>query len=284
MRLLPMKNKSLPRSAQLLEMIKPIGLIVPEVLELLDHIAGVAFWMKDREGRFTWVNVPWLVTLGLNQSRKDVIGRKDDELFYPMLVVQYRLDDERVLRGERIISRIELIGRFDHTAQWYATTKIPVRDRKGVVVGTAGTCVPVKGKLPEALEVSPVSAAVGVIMERYAEPLSNAELAKVCHMSTSDFERKFTEAYGITPHNYIRNLRVRLSCHPLVFSHKRLSEIAMDFGFADQSHFTNEFHRLMGEAPGAYRLRFNEKNHGSVRKRDCIPGCDWVLPRALILD
>ena len=267
MRLLPpMKKNRPPQSAQLLEMIKPIGLIVPEVLELLDHNAGVALWMKDRAGRFTWVNVPWLVTLGQNQSRKDIIGRKDDELFYPMLVVQYRLDDERVLRGERIISRIELIGRFDHTAQWHATTKIPLRDRKGVVVGTAGTCVPVEGKLPEALEVSPVSAAVGVIMQRYAEPLNNAELAKVCHMSTSDFERKFTEAYGITPHNYIRNIRVRLSCHPLVFSHKRLSEIAMDFGFADQSHFTNEFHRLMGEAPGAYRLRFNDKGARAGRK------------------
>ena len=261
-------KKNRPHSAQLLEMIKPIGLAVPEVLELLDHIAGVAFWMKDRAGRFTWVNVPWLVTLGQNQSRKDIIGRMDDELFYPMLVVQYRLDDERVLRGERIISRIELIGRFGHTAQWYATTKIPLRDRKGAVVGTAGTCVPVEGKLPEALEVSPVSAAVGVIMQRYAEPLNNAELAQVCHMSMSDFERKFTEAYGITPHNYVRNIRVRLSCHPLVFSRKRLSEIAMDFGFADQSHFTNEFHRLMGETPGAYRLRFTDKNPGPGRKRN----------------
>jgi AraC-like DNA-binding protein len=262
-----MKRTRLPNSLRLLETMKPIGMAVPEVLELLDHVPGVVFWMKDRACRFTWVNVPWLVTLGQGQSRREIIGCTDNELFYPMLVVQYRLDDERVLRGERIISRIELIGRFDHTARWFVTTKIPLRDRKGDIVGTAGTCLPLPGKLPEALEASPVSAAVGLIMQRFAEPLNNAELAKACHMSTSDFERKFTESYGITPHNYIRNIRVRLSCHPLVFSHKRLSEIAMDFGFADQSHFTNEFHRLMGEAPGAYRLRFTDKGARGARPR-----------------
>ncbi len=254
-----MKRNRPPSSVQLLETMKSIGMAVPEVLELLDHTAEVAFWMKDRAGRFIWVNVQWLVTLGQGQSRREIIGCTDNELFYPMLVVQYRMDDERVLRGDRIISRIELIGRFDHNARWYVTTKIPLRDRQGKIVGTAGTCLPLPGKLPEALETTPVSAAVGLIMQRYAEPLNNSELAKACHMSTSDFERKFTESYGITPHNYIRNIRVRLSCHPLVFSNKRLSEIAMDFGFADQSHFTNEFHRLMGEAPGAYRLRFTDK-------------------------
>jgi AraC-like DNA-binding protein len=254
MKAAPNRRPAVPRG-----LFKSIGLAVPEVLELLDHIPGIAFWMKDRDCRFTWVNLPWLVMLGQNQTRQDIIGRTDNELFYPMLVLQYRLDDERVLRGERILSRIELIGRYDHNAQWYATTKVPVRDRKGRIVGTAGICMPVPGKLPEALELSPVSSAVGLIMKHYAEPLTNGQLAKACHMSTSDFERKFTEAYGITPHNYVRNVRVRLSCHALVFTHKRLSEIAASFGFADQSHFTNEFHRLMGETPGAYRTRFKER-------------------------
>jgi AraC-like DNA-binding protein len=254
-----MKKNRPPGSDLLLDRMKSIGLEVPEALEVLDHAEGMAFFMKDREARFVWVNVPWLVMLGQNKSREEIIGHTDQELFYPMLVLQYRLDDEQVLRGERILSRIELVGRFDHTAQWYATTKIPLRDRAGRIVGIAGTCLPVRGRLPEALEASPVSAAVGLIMQRYAEPLNNAELAQACHMSTSVFERKFAEAYGITPHNYIRNVRVRLSCQALVFSPKRLSEIAMNFGFADQSHFTNEFHRLMGETPGAYRLRFKQK-------------------------
>ncbi len=43
-----------------------------------------------------------------------------------MLANQYRIDDERVLRGERILSRIELVGRFDHTARWCVTSKAAV--------------------------------------------------------------------------------------------------------------------------------------------------------------
>jgi AraC-like DNA-binding protein len=49
---------------------------------------------------------------------------------------------------------------------------------------------------------------------------------------------------------------VRLSCNALVFSRRTLAEIAQDHGFSDQSHFTKEFGREMGETPKAYRSRF----------------------------
>jgi AraC family transcriptional regulator len=46
-----------------------------------------------------------------------------------------------------------------------------------------------------------------------------------------------------------------MSCSPLVFSKKSLAVVATEFGFADQSHFTKEFRRVMGETPRAYRAR-----------------------------
>jgi AraC family transcriptional regulator len=46
-----------------------------------------------------------------------------------------------------------------------------------------------------------------------------------------------------------------MSCSALVFSKKSLAEVAHEFGFADQSHFTKEFRRLMQETPRAYRER-----------------------------
>ena len=60
----------------------------------------------------------------------------------------------------------------------------------------------------------------------------------------------------MSPHQYIRELRVRMSCSALVFSRKTLAEVASDFGFADQSHFTKEFRRIIGETPRAYRVRY----------------------------
>ena len=49
-----------------------------------------------------------------------------------------------------------------------------------------------------------------------------------------------------------------MSCHALVFTTKSLAEIATEFGFSDQSHFTKEFRRLMSETPRQYRLRYAE--------------------------
>jgi AraC-like DNA-binding protein len=53
-----------------------------------------------------------------------------------------------------------------------------------------------------------------------------------------------------------------MSCSALVFTRKLLAEIAAESGFADQSHFTKEFGRLMGETPRAYRLRYASHTTG----------------------
>jgi AraC-like DNA-binding protein len=36
-------------------------------------------------------------------------------------------------------------------------------------------------------------------------------------------------------------------------SHRRLAEVALATGFADQAHFTRTFSRLAGSSPGAWR-------------------------------
>ena len=114
-----------------------IGTVASEVIELFDFVADSLLWMKDEAGHYQWVNVAFYLNFGL-QSRAEVIGRTDYDLCGLALAHQYRMDDERVLAGERIISRVELVGRFDHTARWCVTSKIPVHDATGRVVGTAG--------------------------------------------------------------------------------------------------------------------------------------------------
>jgi AraC-like DNA-binding protein len=81
------------------------------------------------------------------------------------------------------------------------------------------------------------------------------DLAKTCGLSVRAFERQFRTTYRSSPHDYVRQIRVRMSCSALVFSKKSLAEVANEFGFADQSHFTKEFRRIMSETPRAYRTR-----------------------------
>jgi AraC-like DNA-binding protein len=232
-----------------------IGAAPAEVVELFDYIEDILLWMKDAAGHYQWVNLSFVLNFGL-KSRDELIGRTDFDICSPALANQYRLDDERVLQGERIVARIELVGRFDHTARWCTTSKIPLRDSNGLIVGTAGVTHPLAGA-PNIAE-SPLSQALRYISNHYVDSITHSELAAACGLSVRALERQFMATYNVSPHDYIRQLRVRMSCQALVFSRKTLAEVATEFGFADQSHFTKEFRRFQAETPHAYRARFKK--------------------------
>jgi len=118
-----------------------IGTVAPEVIELLDYLEDTPMWMKDEAGHYEWANVSFLLNFGV-KTRAEIIGRTDYDFCGEVLANQYRIDDERVLRGERLLSRVELVGRFNHTARWCVTSKVPLRDAKGATVGTAGVTRP----------------------------------------------------------------------------------------------------------------------------------------------
>jgi AraC-like DNA-binding protein len=240
-----------------------IGAAPPEVIELFDYLEDTPMWMKDEAGHYEWANVALLLNFGV-KTRAELIGRTDYDFCGEVLANQYRIDDERVLRGERILSRVELVGRFNHTARWCVTSKVPLRDDKGRIVGTAGVTRPLTqpeagASTPITPAGSPLSVAIRFISQNYADRVTNDDLARVCGLSVRAFERQFQAAYNVSPHDYIRQLRVRMSCSALVFSRKSLAEVATEFGFADQSHFTKEFRRFMAETPRAYRTRYQQR-------------------------
>lgn len=241
-------------SPNLLSTLLHIGARAPDVAELFDYVANVLLWMKDADGHYQWVNTAFVLNFGLG-DRAEVVGRTDFDLCSVPLANQYRLDDERVLRGERIIARVELVGRFDHTVRWCVTSKVPLRNESGRIIGTAGLTRPLDRDASIAPVDSALSGALRRISERYAESITNRQLAEACGLSVRAFERQFRATYGVSPHDYLRELRVRMSCSALVFSCRSITQIASDCGFADQSHFSKEFRRVIGETPRAYRDR-----------------------------
>ena len=133
-----------------------------------------------------------------------------------------------------------------------------MRDAKGTIVGTAGVTRPLSPREAAAAtpEDSRLSVAIRYISQNFASRITNEDLAKACGLSVRAFERQFQAAYHSSPHDYIRQLRIRMSCSALVFSRKTLAEVSTQFGFSDQSHFTKEFRKFMAETPRAYRSRY----------------------------
>ena len=227
-----------------------------EMAPLFDALEDVQFWVKDRDGRYRAMNRACLLNYGLGSSA-EAIGRTDFDLSPPHLATQFRLDDERVLKGAAIANRVELVGRFDHTAVWCVTNKIALHDYRGRIVGTAGVARPLKAgsELPSGPEMG-LAPALVYLREHLSERIPNTALAQACRLSLRVFLRRFRMEFDTTPHAYLRRLRVRLACRPLVYSHASLATIATDHGFADQSHFGREFRREAGITPAQYRRRF----------------------------
>ena len=58
---------------------------------------------------------------------------------------------------------------------------------------------------------------------------------------------------------YVRRQRIALACRSLAESDMPLADVAIEAGFADQSHFTRTFKRQLGVTPAAYRRQADSK-------------------------
>ena len=82
-------------------------------------------------------------------------------------------------------------------------------------------------------------------------------LAAAAGLSPYYFIRVFRQAVGLTPHAYLVQLRVE-TAKRLLDRGQPVVEAALAAGFADQSHLTRHFKRIVGVTPGQYLL--NSKN------------------------
>ena len=81
--------------------------------------------------------------------------------------------------------------------------------------------------------------------------VSLAQLAAVSGLSPYHFLRVFTAELGISPHRYLTQLRVWRAARLLAHG-RPISETALTVGFADQSHLTRHFKKIIGVTPGQY--------------------------------
>jgi AraC family transcriptional regulator len=79
------------------------------------------------------------------------------------------------------------------------------------------------------------------------------EVARECRLSVSHFSRAFRSSMGVAPHNWLLTRRVEVAKEKLRDHRLTLLDVALTCGFADQSHLTRVFTRMVGISPGAWR-------------------------------
>jgi AraC family transcriptional regulator len=80
------------------------------------------------------------------------------------------------------------------------------------------------------------------------------EMADNVQMSPYTFGRLFRQSTGLTPHQYLLQVRIREAKRLLREGRSHIADISLQLGFSDQSHFTRVFHKITGVTPKKFIL------------------------------
>lgn len=84
----------------------------------------------------------------------------------------------------------------------------------------------------------------------YQGSVSLDALARTAGLSRFQALRHFKRTFGLTPHAYLRQVRLR-HARNLIYKHQDLADVAAAAGFSDQAHMTRIFRQSLGYTPGA---------------------------------
>jgi AraC-like DNA-binding protein len=100
-----------------------------------------------------------------------------------------------------------------------------------------------------------------LLVLRFTEPISLQELAGSVETSVYQLCRIFKRHTGQTINGYLQRLRQREALASLEQTDTPLAHLALDVGYAHQSHFTEAFRREYGIPPGELRRQFSDSQN-----------------------
>jgi len=104
---------------------------------LIDHLPDYIF-IKDTASRFVVNNRAHIELLGC-ATQEEVLGKTDFDIFPRELAEQYYADEQMLIRtGQPLIDREEKTVSKTGKRQWLSTTKVPMRNPEGEIIGLAG--------------------------------------------------------------------------------------------------------------------------------------------------
>ena len=105
-------------------------------------------FFKDRESRFLFVSAGWLSAYQDGRSLEDVIGKTDFDIFSNAHAAEAFEDEQRIIRtGEPVVEKLQRETFHDRPDAWSSTTKQPLFDESGEIIGTFGLSRDITGQV-----------------------------------------------------------------------------------------------------------------------------------------
>jgi AraC-like DNA-binding protein len=106
---------------------------------------------------------------------------------------------------------------------------------------------------PDGLGSPAIRRAIQFIEANMDRNLSLDEMAVAAEQPTEKFRREFKTVTQMSPHQYLIRRRVDRACELIAASPKpKFADIALECGFADQSHLSTTFRRVLGVSPARF--------------------------------
>lgn len=106
-------------------------------------------------------------------------------------------------------------------------------------------------KVPEERESAWLAGVLAHVRRRPS--MTIAEWARAVGFSPAQFRRLFQQAMGLSPQQYLTQLRLREARRLLGDSEMSVQQLARHLGFGSQEHFIRIFRRETGQTPGKFR-------------------------------
>ena len=97
-----------------------------------------------------------------------------------------------------------------------------------------------------------------LIRREYARRFAVGELAKAACLSRSRFMELFREQFGNSPGEFHRHVQTEKAVELARYTGMSWQQIALHLGYADASHFSRVFKRVMGLPPSEYLARMRD--------------------------
>jgi AraC-like DNA-binding protein len=111
--------------------------------------------------------------------------------------------------------------------------------------------------LDKCYQKNPSPGLLQYVLQDFLAPNSSLdEIIKNQTISRRQLERKFQQEIGLSPAQLKQLHRIKLARESISFDPSRsLTDIGIECGFYDQSHFIHHFQKITGQTPGQYKSR-----------------------------
>ncbi len=207
--------------------------------DLLIFAAGTPFdysGIADGELIYYWVHFTGYAAgqliescgIGLNTVEKVGLSAEIPEIFSDLFNAFTRMDSLTELDKSRVLMQLLITLGRHHTQIADGTGSL---SRGGAAIRRS----------------------ISYIHDNISLPLTVESLSEREYMSSSRYRELFRAVTGISPKDYIINLRINIACEMLSRAEMSVGEIAAAVGFSDGRYFSRIFMRRIGKTPTEYR-------------------------------